>query len=221
MPSAASRVETLRAVVARARGQYDLLERQLGEVTEAEAKLRQQAETAMKAALLLRALGARQRDVLKGLVEPLCTDALCDLFGPDSEFSLDFTQTDSGRYRATIRTKSDGFSGPPRDTDGGSVCEILSVVLRIAFLMIHHPRMSPVLVLDEPLANLDKDKVPTFAAFLSDVCKRLKESGVALQIVAAVHILADSLAPYAEDVWEVEMVDGESRVALGQGELSA
>lgn len=206
------RLKTVDTMVQQAKGQRDLLLSQLEQTERIIEETAHEAELSDKAGQLLRRLGANQRNVLQTIISPLCTDALKDIFGPDSEFQLHFRRTDSGRYRADILTNTSGFIGPPRDTGGGSVCEVLSVVLRIAFLMLHHPRLSPVLVLDEPLSNLDEDKVPVFGDFLADICQRLSNEGVNLQIIAAVHMLARSLSPFASKVWEVKMTGSGSVV---------
>lgn len=211
-PSRADRLATVQRQVDEAHGQLQLLQEQWQAAQVASSEALAASDIVEQAGQLLRLLGARQRDTLQQMVEPLCTSALQDIFGPEAEFKLEFSQTSSGRYKASIRTRAGEFLGPPAATDGGSVCEILSVVLRIAFLMMHHPRLSPVLVLDEPLGNLDEEKVPAFAAFLEDVCDRLQESGTDLQVICAVHLLAESLAPYAERVWDVKMTDNGSIV---------
>ena len=217
MPSGplAAKVQELEGQVQQARGQRDLLTRQIVETEVAITRDEAEAVLSERAGQLLRHLGEHQRTAIKQLIEPLCTDAMRDIFGPEAEFQLNFTQTESGRYKATIMTRAGDFLGPPKDTDGGSVCEILSVVLRIAFLMIHYPRLSPVLVMDEPLGNLDEEKVPTFGAFLQQVCHNLQERGVGMQVLASVHMLAGALAPYADRSWQVTMTEQGSTVMEG------
>lgn len=196
-------------------GKRIMLERQLARAQEQADADSLQAEATARAAVLLQALGERQRERLRELLEPLCTAALQDIYGDDSSFALRFRSTESGRHRADMVTSAGNFTGRPQGTDGGSVTEILSIVLRLSVLMMYYPRLSPVLVLDEPLSALDDDRVPALAAFIQDTAAKLRERGIDLQLIVTAHRLLGPLEPYADNILRVTH-DGLQSTVRGQ-----
>jgi len=202
----------------RLKAQRDLLLDQARSARMAADKQEAAAEVDKLATQLLRSLGENLRGRLKSLLEPLCTDALRDIYGPTARFEINFRQTASGKHRAEILTAGeDGFLGPPATTDGGSVCEVLSLVLRVSMLMIHYPRLRPVIILDEPLSTLDENKIPALGGFIRSVVDRLSETGIRLQMIMTAHHLARELAPYADNCCLTRMVNGRTVIVEEKG----
>jgi len=210
-----SRLQDLQERTNRLIGQRDLLRGQLRQAESSRAKLERQAEMAERSEQLLIRLGGRLREALKQTIEPLCTTAMQDVWGPGSGFKLEFSQTAGGRHKATIVTRSEHFTGPPAETDGDSVAELLSLVIRMSLVVLHWPKMAPLLVMDEPLGALDADNLPAVGSFLQDVARDLRERGTPLQIIFTAHHLAPVLQPYADNVVTVRKQEGASQVVAG------
>jgi len=218
MPLPQSNLQRLRNAktrVDRLVGQRDLLQSQLEATTLSLGQMREEVELLTRVEQVLMGLGSSLRAALKEAIEPLCTTAMQDVWGPEAGFEIQFEQTGGGRHKATIVTRSEHFQGPPADTDGDSVAELLSLVIRITLTVLHYPQMAPLLVMDEPLSALDTKNLPAVGSLLKDVCEDLEERGIPLQMVFTAHHLAPMLEPWAANVMTVVKKNGKSKVVSG------
>lgn len=215
MLSQPSNSRLLRTRLDRLQGQRQLLTAQLDGCQQQAATLSASVDTAERAEQLLTHLGVQLRAALKQTLEPLCTTAMQDVWGADSGFEICFEQTASGKHKATIVTRSEHFEGPPADTDGASVAELLSLIIRITLVVLHYPSMSPLLVMDEPLSALDTNNLPAVGSLLQQVCADLEQRGVPLQLIMTAHHLAPMLAPWASTVVTVRKEHGASEITDG------
>lgn len=220
MPSTrlAQRLQQVRSRVNRLQGQRELLSQQLSTANSSLAIARTRADLLARAEQVLMYLGVSLRQSLKATIEPLCTTAMQDVWGPEAGFEILFEQTDSGRHKATIVTHSEHFSGPPGDTDGESVKELLSLVIRIALVILHYPAMAPLVIMDEPLSALDTKNLPAVGSLLQDVCRDLGEREVPLQLIFTAHHLAPMLSPWAANTVTIVKRNGESDIVAGLAE---
>ena len=200
-------------------GQRSVLQAQATTQRAAAMEAAAEAELVNKAGTLLYNMGDQLRHLLKDQLEPLCTSALQDIYGPDAGLSIQFSQTDSGRHKARLIASTDSFAGPPDSTSGGSVCEVLSLVLRICLVVLHYPKLAPIIVLDEPLSNLDDERMPALCEFLKTTFDELEKQDMAMQLIVTAHHLTDVLIPYSNHAVEIRMTDGISKpVVLVGGE---
>lgn len=210
-----SRLQALRSRTDQLLGQYNLLVEQL---TAAQAELDEaltSAEQIERSEQLLVNLGVELRQALKQTLEPLCTTAMQDVWGQDAGFEIQFSQTASGKHKATIVTRTAHFSGPPAETDGDSVAELLSLVIRIILVVLHYPSMAPLLLMDEPLSALDTNNLPAVGSLLQSVADDLGARGIPLQLVFTAHHLAPVLEPWANNTVTITKREGCSHVHLG------
>lgn len=215
MLSQLSSSRQLRSRLDQLTGQRRLLATQLLQAQSDAATIASGLETTERAEQLLIQLGIQLRQALKATLEPLCTTAMQDVWGPAAGFEICFEQTASGKHKATIVTRSEHFQGPPADTDGASVAELLSLIIRITLVVLHHPAMAPLLVMDEPLGALDTHNLPAVGSLLQQISADLEARGIPLQVIITAHHLAPVLAPWATNTVTVCKERGVSHALVG------
>jgi len=167
-----------------------------------EAEAREQLareELLSKVILLLRHASQTAVSYITERIDPLGQRALQELFGPSARFETSFHITERGQSRAQIRTGVGDQVGNPLATDGNSVAEIVSdAVLRPIVVALHVPRLAPLVLLDEPFAGVDAERVHLLGAFLKDLCET-----TGTQFVLTTHEMSRAFDEYADEVIEL------------------
>lgn len=88
---------------------------------------------------------------------------------------------------------------------GGGLIDVVSISLRIAYLVLHRSKQRRLLVLDESLKHLSKEYVPQAAAFLKQISKELD-----LKILMVTH--NSTFANYADRVYQTKQLNGVASV---------
>jgi len=117
-------------------------------------------------------------------IEDLISKALTTVFNKNYKCLLEL-QYDSDGILKGIKPKfaeEDGEFDDPISSFGSGAAAIASLCLRIAILLITGGT-APVLVMDEPLANLSSDLQPTMQKFIEETCKASD-----LQLVMITHL---------------------------------
>ena len=147
------------------------------------------------------------QDQFKEVVEKLVTEALQYIFGPSYAFEVD-SKISRNRSEARFYVLVDGKR---RSLDknkvklGGGVLDLVSFALRLAFWAIQIRPTSPVIILDEPLKFLSKDKMEFLGLMLHTLTELLN-----LQLILISH--ESDLIELADISYHVQMRNGESMV---------
>jgi DNA repair exonuclease SbcCD ATPase subunit len=116
-------------------------------------------------------------------ISAIVTRCLEAVLGEDSyQFRIDFTQK-RGRTEAELIFERDGLRiDDALESLGGGICDLTSMALRIACLVLSLPRKRKVLFLDEPMRHLSANYRPLAAEFLRALAMELS-----IQIVLVTH----------------------------------
>lgn len=102
-----------------------------------------------------------------GRIESIISDGLKLVFGEDLKLVIERKEGARGdSYR--ILVKQGDVVGPPIDTMGGGVVNVISFLLRV--IMIQRFRLSKFIVLDESFNNVSADFLPKVSKMLRSLC---------------------------------------------------
>lgn len=140
-------------------------------------------------------------------LESITNAALKTIF-PDKEMSFRVVSNKTKRgvfYDLFIETN--GVTTELLEAKGGGVLDVIQLCLRITYLTRMKGQLRQTLILDEPLKNLDVERIGYAAQWL----KHISES-LGTQFVVITHIPMLTMTLENTGVIEVRLVDGESRI---------
>jgi len=82
-------------------------------------------------------------------ISKVVSSCLSTVFDDPYEFHIVFERK-RGRTEASLRFRRRGLDVDPLTASGGGMIDVAAFALRVACLMLHRPRLSKVVVLDEP-----------------------------------------------------------------------
>jgi len=153
-------------------------------------------ELAPKAEALLDSLSQALFGELLDEIEANLTQAIREILGQDRVVRSE-RENKAGRLHVSLRIENQGQEEDILVGQGGSVCNILSVSLRlIALSQLDPARHRPFLVLDEQDCWLKPELVPRFMKLIRTIAERL-----GLQVLVISHHPLDLFAAQAETVY--------------------
>lgn len=158
------------ANVARMEGEITNLEI----IIKRETKYLESAEVKAKAAqdaqeILQRIAQAVQQKVHQQ-ISKVVSSCLETVFDDPYEFTIEFERK-RGKTEASLRFVREGKSFDPLSSSGGGAVDVAAFALRVACLVLHRPRLSKVVILDEPFRFVSaqyRDKVRAMLDGLSE-----------------------------------------------------
>jgi len=115
-------------------------------------------------------------------ISSVVTRCLKAVFGDEAyEFKIEFERK-RGRTEAKLLFTRQGLAVDPLTASGGGVVDVAAFALRVACLMLHRPRLSKFICLDEPFRFVSLDYQPQVRSMLEQLARDLK-----LQIVFVSH----------------------------------
>jgi hypothetical protein len=116
-------------------------------------------------------------------ISAVVTSCLQSVFGKDAyAFKIVFERK-RGRTEASLRFTRGDLDVDPMTASGGGVVDVAAFALRVACLMLHRPRLSKLIVLDEPFKFVSADYRDNVRLMLEELSEDL-----GLQIVMVTHI---------------------------------
>lgn len=168
--------------------------RQLADVSSERERAEREAQLYAEALSVLLDLEHVWRERFEEVLEDTVTDGLQSVFGEDLRLSVD-TSTER-KASVTDLTLKTGHGPVDPAMDGGSLVQVMSLLLRVLFIRLSYPPLRPLLVLDETLNAVSEEYQPAVASLL----KALSESmGVQVLFVTHNKIFTD----YADAVYSV------------------
>lgn len=129
-----------------------------------------------------------------GKIESIVSDGLNLVFDQDLQLILERKEGVKGdSYR--IMVKQGDVIGPPIDTMGGGVVNVISFLLRV--IMIQRFKLNKVIILDEAFNNVSADHLPKVSEMLRSLCD---DHGYTILSITQAPLLASA----AERVFRVE-----------------
>lgn len=115
-------------------------------------------------------------------ISSVVTSCLRAVFGEEAYiFKIQFDKK-RGKTEARLRFLRDGLDADPLTACGGGMVDVAAFALRIACLSLHRPRLSRVLVLDEPFRFVSATYQDNVRTMLEKLAKDLH-----LQIIFITH----------------------------------
>lgn len=189
------RFEALSRDFQRKKGQVELLKsnhrQMVSKLGDISVRLTLETETTK----LLQLSSATTWDTTKQLVESLVTRALRAIFYDRDYRFLVRQEVKRNANSVTFLVVENGLELDLVDELGGGISDVVSLVLRIAFLSLYRPQIRPFLVLDEPLKHLWSGYQPNAGKFLKQACSEL-----GITVLLATH--SSELAKEAEQVFK-------------------
>lgn len=153
------------------------LEREGKEVGKAKTYL----ESAKQAQDILQHLSQAVQQKAHSKIAEVVSTCLSAVFADPYKLSIDFERK-RGRTEAHLSFKRDGNTLDPLNSTGGGAVDIAAFALRVASLILHRPRLSKVLVLDEPMKFVSVEYQSAVRAMLETLAKDM-----GIQIVFVTH----------------------------------
>jgi DNA repair exonuclease SbcCD ATPase subunit len=115
-------------------------------------------------------------------IAKVVSSCLSSVFDNPYEFRINFTRK-RGRTEADIVFVRDGKEVDPITASGGGMIDVAAFALRVVCLVLHRPRVRPVVVLDEPFKFVSSGYQENVRLMLEKLSKEMK-----VQIIMVSHI---------------------------------
>jgi len=151
--------------------------------------------------------GTLAQEEFEGYIAGMVTEALQLVFGADYVFEI---QTEIVRNQPETRffVVENGIRLPTKeDAVGGGMLDLISMVLRVVVWSIHEHRTRPVMLLDEPGKNLDRNKIDQFV----EMIKKFHEL-LGIQFIIVTH--DNKIIEMADRAFRVTRSDGTATVTM-------
>lgn len=149
-----------------------------------------------KALTILQELESTWRGVYEEALAALGTKGLSAIWQKDIQVVLE-SSVKRGVANLDIVLVKEGQKVRIKGGSGGSIAQILTVILRILITTSSRPALRPLLALDEPFSQVAEEHRPALGQLLKELTSRL---GLQLLFVSHERELAD----YADVVYEVK-----------------
>jgi len=183
----------------------DVLLTQLKQLNETTTILQQALADTEEASIVIAAVEKAQQDQLKTKLEKLVSYALTVIFERPYKFLVEFT-TRGQQSDATFKIQDElGNAQIVKDAHGGGLLVVVAYILRAIVMMSAQPRLLPIMVDDEPFAQVAAEHRDRLIEFLQ---KFAESSGV--QIVIVTH--NQDLANIGDKKYRFKLVNGSTKV---------
>ena len=176
------RIEEERTIVTGLDAKFFLLEEQVAR----EQKAVEAADSALKHAVeaqeVLQLLSQAVQKQVHTRVSGVVTKCLKAVFDDPYEFRIEFERK-RGKTEAKLRFSRDGLDVDPLTASGGGMIDVAAFALRAACVLLHRPRLSRVIVLDEPFKFVSEHYRENVRAMLESMSEDL-----GIQIIMVTHI---------------------------------
>lgn len=160
-------------------------------LTLAQAALRKETQELSKATTGLRQ-AQDAREMLQHLAQAVQQQAherisrvvsscLSAVFDRPYEFRIQFERK-RGRTEARLLFVRDGLEVSPLDAAGGGMIDVAAFALRVACLVLHRPKLSRVVILDEPFRFVSEQYQGNVRSMLEQLSREMK-----IQIIFITH----------------------------------
>jgi len=167
------------------------VEKEAGQIAHLEATVAREQKELTKSEEGLKAAVAAQ-DILQHLaqavqqqahqrISEVVSSCLSGVFEDPYSFKIQFERK-RGRTEAHLRFLRRGLDVDPLSSSGGGVVDVAAFALRVACLVLHRPKLSKVLVLDEPFRFVSAQYQDAVREMLEQLSKDM-----GLQIIQITH----------------------------------
>lgn len=157
----------------------------LEETVEAESKAFTKAEAkalrAKEAQEVLQHLAQAVQQQAHRHISKVVTSCLASVFDDPYEFKITFEQK-RGKTEAHLRFVRDTLDLDPLASTGGGAVDVAAFALRVSCLVLHRPRLSRVVILDEPFRFVSAQYQDRIRTMLENLSKDME-----IQVIFVTH----------------------------------
>lgn len=197
-------LQILREILSKRQGKREQLTEQLTVVKKKEKAGKKELQMLEQALEIVKAVGLETQQSLQYHISGVTTLALESVFEDPYKLVIDFLER-RNKSECDIYFEKNGQRIDPLSSSGGGAVDIATFSLRVASWSMQKPRNRPVMILDEPLKNLDSERQEKGAKMLKEVSERM-----GIQFIIVTH--EDSLTAQADRIFTVKQKKGISKV---------
>jgi ABC-type dipeptide/oligopeptide/nickel transport system ATPase subunit len=154
------------------------IRREKKELKRASRKVRR----SQKAQMILQGVAQSVQQRAHDRIAKVVSSCLSAVFGEEAyEFKIHFERK-RGRTEARLVFCRDDIEVDPLTASGGGTIDIAAFALRVVCLVLHRPRLRPILVLDEPMKNVSAEYQENVRTMMEDISQKM-----GVQIIQITH----------------------------------
>lgn len=169
------------AAVERIRSRLALAKDALRKETEELAKATTGLQQAQDAREILQHLAQSVQQYAHERISHVVSSCLSAVFDEPYEFRIQFERK-RGRTEARLLFVRDGLEVDPLTAAGGGMVDVAAFALRVSCLVLHRPRLSRVVILDEPFRFVSQEYQGNVRGMLEQLSREMK-----IQIIFITH----------------------------------
>lgn len=169
-------------VIDKLRRDLDHYDKTIAEEKETLKKAKRTLERTQNAQEILQLVSQAVQQKVHDRISEVVSSCLSTVFDNPYQFKIEFERK-RGKTEANLRFVRDGLEVDPLTASGGGMVDVAAFALRVACLMLHRPKLSRVVVLDEPFKFVSEQYRPNIRKMLEGLTNDLK-----IQFVIVTHI---------------------------------
>lgn len=187
---------------------YETLKNEHQKILSERQALEEYIEKLAKVQQLFQMTASFAREQSKVHIESMVTSCLRAVFGQEIQFIIEMQEANrrmQAQFLIEDKIDQQNYLFPPQEARGGGVVDVISLALRISFLLRTLPPMERILILDEPAKHVSEDYIHNVAELLLQIAEEFS-----MQIILVTH--NRHLAYMGEKVYEVTADENHSHV---------
>ena len=195
-----TKIENLLQKVNEKKGQLNFIKENLSTAQEDQKKYRKEYIRTEQAQVIIQEVAKETQGQVKFFIEDIVDTAMSLLFKKYYKFRIEFVTKRNGSEANLFLEGKNGNKTHPRRYNGGGLCDVISLALRLALFNLKKGKKNNSIGLDEQFKFLDKQMQVKASDLLKELSDKLK-----LQFIVVSH--TPSLAGTANRVFEVVQKD--------------
>jgi DNA repair exonuclease SbcCD ATPase subunit len=187
------------------KGQRNQIEKDLKDINLRLEELKIDISNSEEAQLIIQAVAKITQQKLEYRITEPVSLAIASVYENPYKLSVSFDTPARGVTECDIGFEREGNIVSPLDSSGGGVIDVASFALRIAAWSLSHPRSRNIIILDEPMKFVQKNKISLAGEMIKEVSDKL-----GIQVIMVTH--EESLIDCADKVFKVSINEGMSSV---------
>ena len=196
LPELRTTSRELRSKVAAWQGQAELLQSEIEEAHQEIDILNNRVDDHKEAIVILQELEKTWRGSFEEALASLGGQGLSAVFAKEMEVVLE-SSIKRGVASLDLALITEGLRTRIKGAKGGSVAQVLAVLLRILLTISSRPPLRPLLILDEPFSQVSAEFRPALCEMLRNIIERLDA-----QYIFTSH--EDELTDAADTVYQIK-----------------
>lgn len=180
------------------KGEEALLKQEISDKINKIDKQKKELEKLEKVDILLKETSEFARKESKYQIEKIVSNCLSLIFGDKLEFKIKFSQLrNKNSAEFYLKEKDIEYEYNIIESRGGGLVDIISLALRLSFLLKIHPKIEGPLILDEPAKHVSDDYIFNVSDFIKKISEEFDR-----QIILISH--NEHISSIGDKVYRVE-----------------